>query len=80
MPHQNGIPNEEDGRVVAHEVPVAILRIQLDCKAPWVSDRVSAARLSPCKCACAEQVSKGLSPGPALFTKHGPARSRKRLV
>ena len=28
------VPDEEDGRVVAHHVPVALLRVELDGKAP----------------------------------------------
>lgn len=35
--HQQGIPDEENGGVVASQVPVALLRVKLDCKASWIS-------------------------------------------
>lgn len=35
--HQNGVPDEENGRVVAHEIVVAVLGVELDGEATWVS-------------------------------------------
>lgn len=34
------IPDEEDGSVVSHEIPVAFLGVKLDGKAPGVTYRV----------------------------------------
>ena len=41
----DGLPDEEDGRVVAHQVPVPLLRVELDCEPPGVPGRVSRAAL-----------------------------------
>jgi len=43
---QDGVPDEEDGRVVAHQVPVALLRVELHGEAAGVADRVRAAHLA----------------------------------
>ena len=37
----DGIANEEDRRVVANHVPVALFGVKLDSKAAWVSGRYS---------------------------------------
>ena len=39
-------PDEEDGRVVADQVPVALLGVELDCEAPGVARRVRRAALA----------------------------------
>ncbi len=41
-----GIPNEEDRRVVADEVPVSVLRVELHSEAARVTSRVRRAGLS----------------------------------
>lgn len=38
--HQQGIPDEENGGVVTSQVPVTLLRVELDCKASGISHRV----------------------------------------
>mmetsp|Transcript_2170 Transcript_2170/g.5160 ORF Transcript_2170/g.5160 Transcript_2170/m.5160 type:complete len:491 (+) Transcript_2170:2452-3924(+) len=43
---QHGVPDEEDGRVVAHHVPVALLRVELERKPSRVSGGVRAPALS----------------------------------
>ena len=35
------VPDEEDGGVVSHDVPVPLLCIKLDCKPPGISARIS---------------------------------------
>jgi len=37
---EDGIPDEENGRVVPNEVPVPIFRVKLDCKAARIPHRV----------------------------------------
>lgn len=39
--HQQGVPDEENGGVVASQVPVALFSVKLDCKASWISHGVS---------------------------------------
>ena len=46
--HKEGVPDEEDGRVVPHQVPVAVLGVELDRKAPGVPRCVSTATLTTC--------------------------------
>ena len=46
--HQKRIPDEEDGCIVAHKVPVAILSVELDSKPTGVPYSVSTARLTTC--------------------------------
>jgi len=43
--HQEGITDEEDGRVVAREVPVALLGVELQREAPGIADGIRRARL-----------------------------------
>lgn len=43
---QNGISQEEDGRVVAHQIPVALFGVHFDCEPPWIAGSVRRARLS----------------------------------
>ena len=43
---QDGITNEEYGRVVADEVPVSVLGVELDGEATGVTGRVRGPRLS----------------------------------
>lgn len=38
--HQEGIPDEENGGVVASQVPVALFSVKLDRKASWISHGV----------------------------------------
>ena len=47
--HQDGVPDEEDGRVVPHQVPVPVLSIQLHSEPPGVTHRVRTARLPTCR-------------------------------
>ncbi len=46
FPHQDGVPDEEDGCVVAHEVPGTLLGVEFDGKPSGISDRVSTPRLT----------------------------------
>lgn len=43
---EDGVAYEEDGRVVAHQVPVALLRVELDGEPAWVTGRVCRAALA----------------------------------
>ena len=36
---EEGVTDEEDGGVVAHEVPVALLRVELDGESTGISER-----------------------------------------
>lgn len=38
--YQQGIPDEENGGVVASHVPVSLFSVKLDCKATWISHGV----------------------------------------
>ena len=48
LTHQQGVSDEEDGRVVARQVPVSLVRVELYCKAAWVPHRICRARLPSC--------------------------------
>ena len=37
---QNGVTDEEDGRVIADQVPVAFLSVELDSESPRISNCV----------------------------------------
>ena len=43
---EDGVADEEDGRVVAHQVPVALLGVELEREAAWVAHRVGRAALA----------------------------------
>lgn len=43
---ENGVPDEEDGGVIADEVPVSFLRVELHSKASWVTSSVCATALA----------------------------------
>ena len=44
--HQ-GVADEEDGGVVAHQVPVALLGVELDGKASWVTCSIGRTGFTP---------------------------------
>lgn len=44
---QNGITNEEDGGVVPHQVPIALLRVKLHRKPTWVTCSIRTPRFTP---------------------------------
>jgi len=39
-PHQERVTDEEDGGVVPHQIPVALLGVELDGKPSWVAGSV----------------------------------------
>lgn len=43
---EDGVADEEDGRVVAHQVPVALLRVELDGETAGVAGRVRGTALA----------------------------------
>ena len=43
---EHWVPDEEDGSVVAHQVPVALLGVKLDGEPTRVTGRIGRARLS----------------------------------
>lgn len=47
--HQQGVPDEKNGGVVASQVPVALFSVKLDCKASWISHGVSWPRFATWK-------------------------------
>jgi len=44
---EEGIPYEKDGSVVANQVPISLLSVELDCKAARIPGSISAAGLTP---------------------------------
>ena len=48
MTHMNRITDEEDGSIVAHQIPVALLRVELDGEAAWIARSVRRAALAAC--------------------------------
>ena len=46
--YQDGVSYEEDGSIIADQVPVSILCIKLDSKSTRVTHSVSTARLTAC--------------------------------
>ena len=48
LPHQSRVPDEEDGCVVPHKVPVSILGVKLHCKPTRIPHCVRTSRLTTC--------------------------------
>ena len=48
LPHQSRVPDEEDGCVVSHKVPVSILGVKLHCKPTRIPHCVRTSRLTTC--------------------------------
>ena len=42
-----GVANEENGGVIAHQVPVALLGVELDSKASWIACSVGGTGFTP---------------------------------
>lgn len=44
--YQDGVPDEEDGRVVAHQIPVTIFCVEFHCETAWITGSVCRTTLS----------------------------------
>ena len=47
--HQERVPDEEDGRVISNQIPVAFLSVELHCETSRISSSVSRTTLAACQ-------------------------------
>lgn len=44
--YQNGVANEENGRIVADQIPNTLLGVEFDSKTAWITSRIGRTRFT----------------------------------